>query len=97
MSGPTEYSLGCFKQLFNTFLLRQYFNKEQESQCLEEYTSFVDELRQVYSDMAQPTLLITDTINVLMEQPSLLSRPLLFRLFTLSCLCPDQLFQELQR
>ena len=95
LSGPTEYSLGCFKQLFNTFLLREYFKQEQEAQCLEEYTSFVDELRQVYSDMAQPTLLITDTINFLMEQSSLLSRPLLYRLFTLSCLCLDQPFQDL--
>ena len=50
---------------------------------------------QLYSDMAQPTILITDTINFLMEQPSLLSRPLLYRLFTLSCLCLDQPFQDL--
>ena len=52
-------------------------------------------IRQIYSDMVQPTILITDTIKFLMEQPSLLSRPLLYLLFTLSCLCLDEPFQVL--
>ena len=75
LTGPLEYSLGCFKQLYKTFLSRKYFTPEQESQFLEEYRSFVDELRQIYSDRAQPTLLITETVSFLMEQPS--SRPVL--------------------
>ena len=36
-----------------------------------------------------------DTVGFLMEQPSLQARPLLYRLFTISCLCLDGLFQTL--
>ena len=95
LSGSLEYLLGCFKQLFNTFFSRRYFTEEQESQCLEEYRSFVDELRRIYPDMAQPTLLITDTIGFLVELPCLRTCRLLYSLFTLSCLCLDEPFQTL--
>ena len=45
--------------------------------------------------MAQPTLLITDTVGFLVGLSFLRTRRLLYRLFTLSCLCLDEPFQTL--
>ena len=68
---------------------------EQETASGEEYLSFVDDLRRTYSDLAQPTLLIPDTVKFLVELPILHSRPLLFKLFRLACLCLDEPFPVL--
>ena len=76
----------CFRHVFSSFRLSGYYNVTEESQCLEEYISFIDDLRQRYSGMSQPTLLLPDTFTFLMKVPSLQSRPLLYKLFRLSCL-----------
>ena len=68
---------------------------EQEIECQEEYASFVDDLRRRYPELRQPILFIRDTVAFLIEQATLLSRPLLLKLFRLACLCLDELFQTL--
>ena len=45
--------------------------------------------------MNQPTFFIPDSIDFLLEQETLQSRPLLYKLFRLSCLCIGEPFAEL--
>ena len=93
--GPIAHATYCHTQLFTSFRLRGHFTMEQETASGEEYLSFVDDLRRTYSDLAQPTLLIPDTVKFLVELPILHSRPLLFKLFRLACLCLDEPFPVL--
>ena len=82
-------------QLFTSFSLRGYFSLDQETECQEEYVSFVDDLRRKYPEFHQPTLFVLHTVGFLIEQASLQSRPLELKLFCLACLCLDGLFQTL--
>ena len=59
----------------------------------EEYLCFVDELSVKFAEFDQPTLLIPDTVEFLMVQTSLPTRPLLLRCFKLACLCLDEPFR----
>ena len=93
--GPIELAVYCFSQLFTSFRLRSFFTSEQEGARGEEYRSFLDDIRKTYPDLVQPTLFVTDTISFLLEQSSLRSRPLLYKLFRLACLCLDEVFQVL--
>ena len=92
---PLPNAMYCFSQLFVSFRLRGHFSLEQEIECQEEYASFVDDLRRRYPELRQPTLFIRDTVAFLIEQATLLSRPLLLKLFRLACLCRDEPFQTL--
>ena len=92
---PLELGKYCIGQLFSSFRLRDYYSPTEESQCLDEYITFVDDLRQRYTSMSQPTFFIFDTIDFLSGQETLQSRPLLYKLFRLSCLCIDVPFAEL--
>ena len=92
---PLSLATKCFSQLFTIFRLRGYFSQEQEAPAQEEYLSFVDELRVKFSEFDQPTLLIKDTIDFLMEQTTLPTRPLLLSCFRLACLCIDEPFRSL--
>ena len=92
---PPELSTYCLRQLFTSFRLRGYYDSTEETPCYEEYVTFVDSMRQQYSGMSQPTLFIADTVDFLMKQESLQTRPLLYKLFRLSCLCLDVLFLQL--
>ena len=96
--GPIAHATYCHTrhtQLFTSFRLRGYFTTDQETASGEEYLSFLDDLRRTYSNLAQPTLLIPDTVKFLVELPSLHSRPLLYKLFRLACLCLDEPFPVL--
>ena len=93
--GPIAHATYCHTQLFTSFRLRGHFTMGQETASGEEYLSFVDDLRRTYSDLAQPTLLIPDTVKFLVELPILHSRPLLYKLFRLACLCLDEPFPVL--
>ena len=92
---PLPHAMYCFSQLFASFRLRGHFSLEQEIECQEEYASFVDDLRRRYPELRQPTLFIRDTVAFLIEQATLLSCPLLLKLFRLACLCLDEPFQTL--
>ena len=92
---PPELGSYCLRQLFSSFRLRGYYDATEESECLDEYVTFVDSLRQQYPGISQPSLLIADTVDFLMGQESLQTRPLLHKLFRLSCLCLDVPFPQL--
>ena len=92
---PPELGTYCLRQLFTSFRLRGYYDSTEETACYEEYVTLVDSLRQQYSGMSQPTFFIADTVDFLMKQESLRTRPLLYKLFRLSCLCLDVPFPQL--
>ena len=95
LTGRIKHAMYCFSQLFSIFRLRGCFEIEQESPCIDEYRSFVDELRHSYPEIVQPTLLVKDTVRFLGEQSALTSRPLLPKISRLSCLCLDEPFETL--
>ena len=95
LTGPIEHAMYCHRQLFTSFRLRGYFSLDQECPCSEEYRSFVDVMRQTFPDLIQPTLFVKDTVDFLVAQVSLTSRPLLYKLFRLACLCLDEPFESL--
>ena len=84
-----EQAAYCFKNLFSSFRLG-VFQSEEETVYIEEYLSFIDELRRTHPEMQQPKLLIADTIDFVSKQPALKSRVHLTRIFRLSCLCLDE-------
>ena len=90
-----EHGSYCLRQLFSSFRLRGYYDATEESECLDEYVTFEDSLRQQYPGISQPSLLIADTVDFLMGQESLQTRPLLHKLFRLRCLCLDVPFLQL--
>ena len=90
LTGSIEHAMYCHRQLFTSFRLRGYFSLDQECPCSEEYRSFVDVMRQTFPDLIQPTLFVKDTVDFLVAQVSLTSRPLLYKLFRLACLCLDE-------
>ena len=85
-----EQAAYCFKNLFSSFRLRGVFQSEEETVYIEEYLSFIDELRRTHPEMQQPKLLFADTIDFVSKQPALKSRVHLTRIFRLSCLCIDE-------
>ena len=90
---PVALASMCFSKLYMAFQFHGCLVCEQESQVLDEYMSFVDEIRISYTEFDQPTLLITDTIDFLRRQTTLISRLLLLRCFKLACLCLDEPFR----
>ena len=88
---PLEQATYCFKQLFTSFRLRGIFQSHEEALYLEEYLSFIDDLRRSHPDVQQPKLLIADAVNFITEQDALKTRRNLApRIFRLSCLCLDE-------
>ena len=53
--GPPERGCYCLRQLFNSFRLRGYYELAEESECLDEYVTFMDSLRQQYPGISQPS------------------------------------------
>ena len=90
LQDPLEQATYCFKQLFTSFKLRGVFKADEEAIYLEEYLSFIDELRRGHSEDQQPKLLINDAIEFISRQDSLKTRRHLTRIFRLSCLCLDE-------
>ena len=85
-----EQAAYFFKTLFSSFRLRGVFQSEEETVYIEEYFSFIDELRRTHPEIQQAKLLIADTIDFVSKQPALKSRIRLTRIFRLSCLCIDE-------
>ena len=71
---PLSHAVYCFSQLFTSFRLRIYFSSDKETECQEEYLSFVDDLRSKYPELHQPTIFVRDTVSFLIEQASLQGR-----------------------
>ena len=93
--GPIAHATYCHAQLFTSFRLRGHFTSDQETASGEKFLSFLDDLRRTFSGLAQPTSLIPDTVKFLVELLTLHSRPLLYKLFRLACLCLDEPFPVL--
>ena len=55
----------------------------------------MDELRVKFSEFDQPTLIIPDTIDFIMGQTTIQTRPTLLGCFELACLCLDERFGPL--
>ena len=87
---PIEQATYCFRQLFTSFRLRGIFLSDEETLYLEEYLSFIDELRRAHPDVQQPKLLIVDAVEFIPRQDALKARRYLTRIFRLSCLCLDE-------
>ena len=75
--------------------MRGYFTSDQESILTEEYQPFVDELRGLYPNLDQPTVVIPDVVSFIFGQPALESRLHLTRLIKLSCLCLEEPYAEM--
>ena len=52
-------------------------------------------MRKKFADIDQPTLLVPDTIDLLMRQTTVQTHPLLLRSFKLACACLDEPFRPL--
>ena len=83
---PLGQALYCFKQLSRSFKLRNHFQPDDESICIEEFLSFLDELRKEMPELAQPRVII-HAISLISGHDALRSPPHLARIFRLSCLC----------
>ena len=92
---PLEQAVHCFKRLFRSFQLRNYFAADDESICTEEYLSFLDELRKEMPGLDQPRVIIIDAVTFISSHESLKRRPHLPRLFRLSCLCLDESYSAM--
>ena len=88
---PMEQASYCCKQLFTSFRLRGVVDSSEETVYAEEYLSFVDELRRLHPDTQQPKLLIADAVDFISGQEALKTRRHLNRIFSLSCICLDEL------
>ena len=87
LKSPQSLATMCCGKLLMTFRLRWYFTADQETPAQEEFLSFADEVRASYADFDQPTLLIPDTIDFLLQQTTLQTRTLLLQCSKLACLC----------
>ena len=92
---PLSQALYCYKQLFRSFQLRGYFQSDEESIYVEEYLSFLDELRKELPDLDQPRVIITDAVTYISKHEALRTRPHLARIFRLSCLCLDEDYTDM--
>ena len=84
---PLDKASACFTALFQNFCLRRWFEKSQEMACHDEYLSFVQHLRSSFPDRVRTVGTVTNAVKFLSEMSALHTRPLLLRIFKLSCLC----------
>ena len=84
---PLAQASASFSALFQNFRLRRWFEDTQELACHDEYLSFVQHLRSRYPDRVRTFSTISNTVKFLSGLSALQTRPLLLRIFKLSCLC----------
>ena len=77
----------CFSCLYGTFQQRGWLKASERPSALSEYNCFVRELRSSYVDASGSSLPIVDVVSVFPSLPCLVSKPLLSRIFRLTCLC----------
>ena len=81
LKSPLTLATKCFNDLVMSSRLQGYVSAPEESLAQEEYLSFVDELRVKFPEFDQPTLLIPDTVDFIMGQTTIQTRPLLLQCF----------------
>ena len=87
LSLPVEQSSYCFVALYNSFNLRGWLEWSTEDDCRDEHSEFVDQFRQKYASMKESPDGFTDMVDLLSGMPELRSRPQLYRVDRLSCMC----------
>ena len=94
-SQPMDQVLFCFSSLFSTFQLRGWVDESSAPECRDEYVGFVDDFRNLYPDLISSPDLIRDVVTLLTGMPALYTRPHLFHLFRLSCVCLTEISTSL--
>ena len=84
---PLSQASTSFGYLYRSFSHRGWVATSEEELCHDEYLTFIDHLRTSYPDQRLAPDVIPDIVQFLVSEPGLQSRPLLYRLFKLSCLC----------
>ena len=94
-SQPMDQVLFCFSSLFSTFQLRGWVDESSEPEYRDEYVGFVDDFRNLYPDLISSPDLIRDVVTLLTGMPALYTRPHLFHLFRLNCMCLTEISTSL--
>ena len=84
---PTSLSYKLFSTLYRCFSSRGWVKDIDEQLGLDQYISFVEELRSKYSDLVKTPDVLVDVVDFLSSSIQLRDRPLLQYVFSLSCLC----------
>ena len=92
---PLEFADRCFTDLFRGFKLRGWFPGKSEQLCRDEYMAFLSDLRSSDATVAGSPDVIHDIVSYLVSLPALKSRPHIYHLFKLSCLCLTDVSKEL--
>ena len=87
LSLPRDQATYCYRALYNSFNLRGWLEGSSEDDCRDEYLEFVDLFREKYATLEDSPDGFTDMVELLSYMTELRSRPHLYRLFRLCCLC----------
>ena len=87
LSLPRDQATCCYRALYNSFNLRGWLEGSSEDDCRDEYLEFVDLFREKYATLEDSPDGFTDMVELLSNMTELRSRPHLYRLFRLCCLC----------
>ena len=87
LGNSMEQATQCLTPLFRSLQLRGWLEGFSEADCREEYVEFIDHFRYTYSALKGAADRFTDMVDLLVTMPELQSRPHLYHLFRLSCLC----------
>ena len=87
LSLPRDQATYCYRALYNSFNLRGWLEGSSEDDCRDEYLEFVDLFREKYATLEDSRDGFTDMVELLSNMTELRSRPHLYRLFRLCCLC----------
>ena len=95
LSLPLEFADRCFTDLFRGFKLRGWFSGRNEQLCRDEYLGFLTDLRASGITLAGSQDVIYDVVSFLVDFAPLKSRPHIYYLFRLSCLCLTDVSKDL--
>ena len=87
LSMSLEFAGRCFTDLYRGFCLRGWFEPGSEQTYRDDYLAFLVDLRQSGITFASSSSIIHDIVTYLTDLQILRSRPRIYHLFKLSCLC----------
>ena len=83
---PRSKAMDCYAQLFQSFFVRGWLDKELKNVHMEDYREFIDDLRFVYLDDLHIGPKIEDMVAFLSLSPDLSKRAYTSHVFKLCCL-----------
>ena len=92
---PLQLCTKHFLVLYRSFCSRGWVPTENEQACLDEYTTFVELMREGYSNLVESPELLHDVVDFITPLTILRERPQLRYLFQLCCLCLTSNISEL--